>query len=207
MARYQLVSVRMIGTADERTIKQGQAAGPRRRRVTRMCRTPAIRPRNEPTRRAGSESAGGKAFRIGITRCCCRGSASATAPAGVYGFGRLGSRTPAGGGQPPRLPKRPNPRPPEPPELRPPTRSMAHLSGAVSAISTGFAMIIRARLRPRQPAPERCDNLSPPRPARTWPVPGSPRRAVRRGTPRRGPNRDGTSAERIRTGGRLSRGR
>jgi hypothetical protein len=57
------------------------------------------------------------------------------APAGAFGLGCLGSRTPAGGGQPP----------PEPPELRPPTRPMAHLPGAVSAINTGFAITARAK--------------------------------------------------------------
>jgi len=105
---------------------------PRCRRLTRKRSTPAIRPRNEPPRRAGLDSAGGKAFSIGMTRCCCRGSASAMAPAGACGLGRLGSRTPVGGGQwPPRLPKRPKPRPPRPPELMPPTWSMAHLSATV----------------------------------------------------------------------------
>jgi hypothetical protein len=180
---------------------------PRCRGLTRKRSTPAIRRRNEPARRAGLDSAGGKAFSIGITRCCCRGSASAMAPAGAFGFGRLGSRTPAGGGQLPRLPKRPKPRPPEPPERRPPTWSMAHLSGAVSAIMTGLAMITRARLRPRQPALDRRDNLPSPRPARAWPVTGGPRRAVRRRTPRCRTSRDSTPAERIGNRGRLSRRR
>jgi hypothetical protein len=182
--------------------------GRRCRRLTRKRSTPTIRRKNEPTRRAGSDSAGGRAFSIGITRCCCRGSASATAPAGVFGLGRLGSRTPAGGGQlPPRLPKRPKPRPLEPRELRPPTWSMAHLSGAVSAIQTGFAMITRARPRPRQPVLDRCDDLPSPRPARAWPVTGRPRPALRRRTRCCRPNRDSTPAGRIGNDGRLSRRR
>ncbi len=79
--------------------------------------------------------------------------------------------------------------------------------GAVNAIKTGFAMITRARLRPRQPALDRSDNLPSPRPARAWPVSRRPRRAVRRGTPRCRPNRDSTPADRIGNGGRLSRRR
>ena len=180
--------------------------------LTRARSTPAIRPRREPTRRAGSDSAGGSAFSIGIARRCCRGSASATAPAGAVGFGRLGSRTSAGGGQlpppwPPRLPKRPKPRQPARPELRPPTRSMTHLLGAVSAIKTGFAMITRARPRRRQPTPYRGDHVPSPSPARAWPVTGGPRRAARRRTRRRRPTPDSTSAGRNRNGGRLSRRR
>ncbi len=187
-----------------------------RRRYSRICvsqwltrarSTPAIRPRREPTRRAGSDSTGGTAFSIGIARRCCRGSASAMAPAGAAGFGRLGSRTPAGGGQlpPPWPPRLPRPRRPEPPELRPPTRSMAHLPGAVSAIKTGFAMMTRATPRCRQPTPYRGDHVPSPSPARAWPVTGGPRRAARRRTPRRRPTPDSTSAGRNRNAGRLSR--
>ena len=78
----------------------------------------------------------------------------------LFGFGRLGSRTPAEGGQspppwPPRLPKRPKPPPPEPPALKPPTRSMAHLLGAVRAIETGFAMTARATTRQGGPLSRR----------------------------------------------------
>jgi hypothetical protein len=182
------------------------AAEDHRSSCRRMTRSSAIlRPRNEPTRRAGSDSAGGRAFRMGIGRCCCRGSASAMAPAGAFGFGRRGSRTPAGGGQlPPRLPKRP---PPKPRELRPPTWSMTHRSGAVRAIRTGFAMITRARLCRHQTARGRRGDLRPPRPARALPATGRPRRAVRRRTPRRRANRDSRTPECGRTGGRLSRGR
>jgi len=66
------------------------------------------------------------------------GSANATAPAGVFGLGRLGSRTPADGGESPPL---------ELPELRRPTWSIAHLPGAVSAIVTGFATTTSAKPR------------------------------------------------------------
>ncbi len=195
-----------------------------RRRYSRICdsqwlsrarSTPAIRPRREPARRAGSDSAGGRAISIGIARRCCRGSASAMAPAGAAGFGRLGSRTSAGGGQlpppwppwPPRLPKRPKPRQPARSELRPPARSMAHRPGAVSAIKTGFAMITRARPRRGQPTPCRAEDGPSPSPARAWPVTGGPRRAARRRTPRRRPTPDSTLAERDQNGGRLSRRR
>jgi hypothetical protein len=152
--------------------RYGPLARRLRRRYLRICAsqwltlarsTPAILSRREPTWRADSDNCGGRAFSIGTARRCCRGSASATAPAGAVGFGRLGSRTSAGGGKLPRpLPKRPGPRQPRWPESMPPTRSMAHLPGAVSAIRTGFAMIARARLRRRQRTLYCCDHAPSP---------------------------------------------